>query len=1270
MHFKQIVDYWGPLDHWTFENYASDQSTVFGEYGRNLLNSNATLGAEGQSNHNFSGRAANLKNGHLILPDGNFMRDQIADHDFMIFFSFKTSGVEETGTRALVSKWSPVPQFWIGFENGDLVARIETATAGQVVLTFDDRNIIYNDYWNFVCLLAHSDGTYQLMVNGLITSTNDTTVLVQSDLSQFTIGDPSNPFTNDMYICDVSVQDWCWYINNWPLFTYRFTRSDKEALQGLAPDYLFDFPTYWDRQEYGPIPNEGRGPDVNGYLINKDPGAGDPYTTQVNGEFSARSLAIPHNVFFTIDGDLDFEWAEGVGVMFTRHYTPIDTTSEFGHYDNNLHWNWTYIDIGESKANPDNWRFRMAYMDGSSGEVWGIEAKDGTGSVLSSLGPGAGSQAAYDVYNDFGIFRFKMASNDFVTHHHDYTDWANSNKTHTRSGGMGGYMPTVPLGYNRWFWRDNTDDPVELGNPLQNLYLREMAIFNRNLTDTMINVIQYPKVMLFNNFFSRRFGSGYYFFGLRNDDTPEWRRYNNGTTTNEFLGYGNSQYNLAGLDPLNNRQNEWLRASYFPSTGYYRSQYYNTDDNQLSTNNVTFNFWIRNNNTTSLYDAMFLHYSSSYTVQSLQAGYRLGYAVNAGPGHVFDPGGFLFTTNDWNADYSVYVPDALPDDGWHMVTCVRNGSRMEVWIDGVQKAYKITPTVYNLGTANRAIRIQGGPCYIADWYWDEYGAWDKKTIEFAFRGHGDIIKGQTLLNTIPIKSQLLAVNHITGDFVSGGESDDQGDFTLRLLKDEENRDLDVIALPYDDAATNHVVVHGPYNANTVYSRNEDEVLDQSLKDMILDMEPYAYYPMDDTTGTTIVDASGNGRDGTISGDYLLGQQAMETDSKSIWFGGTNAYIDLPDGFDSFPDGITIELWSKAGATSNWARFVSLATTAESGTNEIRLARNSTTENLNGYANGTTTQTLEAAGAIQNNVWEHYVFRIDLATGIGTMWDSGGQVASASGFTAIPNILRTLNYIGRSNFAADAYFFGNMSHVAIYDYPLPDEDILKHAFRGQSRNHATFKGLIESDNPVAYWTFDRLQGLADEIGNISFNVNGTHVIQKNALVLNDAAVGNNYLYTDQFSLAPTDTNFSIEFGFKCPTTQTDAVLVSQWDEAGNDGSIKIALMATNKIVVYMNDNTASISSTTDYNDGKWHHVVVTYDGTEIALYVDGVPEAYYTITMNHPTYDFVVGNTSDGDASWHLESRAEIDDVAIYYEQILPARVEDHYSAFEDKKGTL
>ncbi|MGH3009674.1 MAG: RHS repeat-associated core domain-containing protein [Gaiellaceae bacterium] len=87
--------------------------------------------------------------------------------------------------------------------------------------------------------------------------------------------------------------------------------------------------------------------------------------------------------------------------------------------------------------------------------------------------------------------------------------------------------------------------------------------------------------------------------------------------------------------------------------------------------------------------------------------------------------------------------------------------------------------------------------------------------------------------------------------------------------------------------------------------------------------PAAYYPLDDTSGSTAVDASGNGNNGAYSGSYSLGQAgalAGSSAGSAVAFNGGNVTASA-SGLDLSPGGVnTVEFWVKWDGTSSVMPF--------------------------------------------------------------------------------------------------------------------------------------------------------------------------------------------------------------------------------------------------------------------------------------------------------------------------------------------------------------
>jgi hypothetical protein len=92
-------------------------------------------------------------------------------------------------------------------------------------------------------------------------------------------------------------------------------------------------------------------------------------------------------------------------------------------------------------------------------------------------------------------------------------------------------------------------------------------------------------------------------------------------------------------------------------------------------------------------------------------------------------------------------------------------------------------------------------------------------------------------------------------------------------------------------------------------------------DEVLADSPYAYWRLDDTSGTTATDTSGNGRTGTYSGTPTLDQGPLIQDGRAVLFDATDDYcLSTAAVFNSSQ--ATIEVWfdydgTLPGANQAW-----------------------------------------------------------------------------------------------------------------------------------------------------------------------------------------------------------------------------------------------------------------------------------------------------------------------------------------------------------------
>ena len=213
---------------------------------------------------------------------------------------------------------------------------------------------------------------------------------------------------------------------------------------------------------------------------------------------------------------------------------------------------------------------------------------------------------------------------------------------------------------------------------------------------------------------------------------------------------------------------------------------------------------------------------------------------------------------------------------------------------------------------------------------------------------------------------------------------------------------------------------------------------------VLADQPLAYYQLDDTSGTTATDSSGNGLNATYVGGVQLGQPgALPFESATaITFDGSTGYVQLPTLSNDFTSGFSAEVWAYPTSVASYERFFDLGNGAYA--DNIVLYRVGTSNDLafvvfDGGSEGTP---VVANNAIALDQWQYFAVTMDAAGNV-TLYKNG--VAIASGTTDDPNkgVVRVENYLGKSNFSNNALYAGGLDEAAIYARPLSAAQIAAH-----------------------------------------------------------------------------------------------------------------------------------------------------------------------------------------------------------------------------------
>jgi len=222
--------------------------------------------------------------------------------------------------------------------------------------------------------------------------------------------------------------------------------------------------------------------------------------------------------------------------------------------------------------------------------------------------------------------------------------------------------------------------------------------------------------------------------------------------------------------------------------------------------------------------------------------------------------------------------------------------------------------------------------------------------------------------------------------------------------------------------------------------------------LVLQSSPEGYWPLTETAGTTAVDLSGNARNGTYTGGYVLADTQLANNLlKSVTLDGTEDYVNIADAAGEVwsPTGssgeLTVEAWIKPSAVNRSAAMIF----AKHRGWQLRIESDGKVLwDLNN--NGTTTvMTCTSASALTAGTVYHVVGVYNRATPKVELFIDGTSVASST--SASSNVLSTSEdlQIGRRADNGGNEFIGTIGYVALYRTALSSAVIASHNTLGRA-----------------------------------------------------------------------------------------------------------------------------------------------------------------------------------------------------------------------------
>lgn len=384
--------------------------------------------------------------------------------------------------------------------------------------------------------------------------------------------------------------------------------------------------------------------------------------------------------------------------------------------------------------------------------------------------------------------------------------------------------------------------------------------------------------------------------------------------------------------------------------------------------------------------------------------------------------------------------------------------------------------------------------------------------------------------------------------------------------------------------------------------------------------PFAYLKFDENTGTSANDSAGNSVTGTLhaTATYRPGKfgSALYLNGDAT---GNSSHVQLPDGaFNSLTQG-TISFWFNANLTgSTWQDFLTMRDNATG--QFLEFAYQTTDNTVRWWGDGCDTP-LDASFTVPSpGGWHHTAVTVS-SSGY-KMYLDGKLMTSGSNNCFFDDLVGAdAEYLeigcydaGTAPACIGELYEGYLDEFKVYNYPRSPSQIIEdmnagHPIPGSPIGSAT-----------SWWKFDEGYGTtANDSGFSKSNLTLSTASWTNSGKFGKAFDGGDNKRVagiDDSDLEPlASEDFAISAWFKSDgaTTASTEYLVSKGGSGA--GGYQIYFNTSGQVVCGIDDDTTSFpedsaTTTSDYYDGTWHHVVCTRDiaKDKLYLYIDGVLQA--------------------------------------------------------------
>ena len=429
-----------------------------------------------------------------------------------------------------------------------------------------------------------------------------------------------------------------------------------------------------------------------------------------------------------------------------------------------------------------------------------------------------------------------------------------------------------------------------------------------------------------------------------------------------------------------------------------------------------------------------------------------------------------------------------------------------------------------------------------------------------------------------------------------------------------------------------------------------------------------HWKLDETSGTTAYDLSGNGNNATHYGSPVISSlvPTKHFSTRSVEFDTDGDYLDTGSSTQyAFGTGdFTLSIWINPDDFGDYQHMFAWDGSQSTGAFKANKDVGDGKEGWVYWYDTSYSTYPDIAAPLQLNTWNHVV--LVRRSNVATIYLDGVAKGTDAGFNS--NLTGT-PFMRFGNGWSGEYTDGHLDEARMYNRALSTGEILQLASTGPSASmvSAELNTIPAMEFPstgglVGHWKLDEIAGTvaADSSGNGN---DGAHTSVTISTSLPSGINVSNYRSVQLGGSAnyiDVGTNSSLDVGGSDHTVS----LWASWTETTGNAralldfgaftdklSINTGYLAAgqDKISYGVGTNTYLYNAGSGLNDGEWHHIAARRSGSEYKIYIDGVDTAYSTGTMSHITQNRI-GNGAHGDFN------GKIDDVRVYNKALTAAEI--------------